>query len=183
VAVFLVVFVVVLGAQFYSMYQRPRAAARDGSGPRNGSCHRHGQGVAPVPPDLFPVAVERALAGVGAKVLEPRAVGRVVATTRLATFTSTSIITVWWAPAPGGTGFSVESRPRQFFLLYDWGRNQRNVDRLVALLQSAVPLGPAPQWAPDPSGRHEQRYWDGAHWTDRVLDQGTTSVDPPTPNL
>jgi hypothetical protein len=33
-------------------------------------------------------------------------------------------------------------------------------------------------WEPDPSGRHEYRYWDGTSWTDDVADQGVTSVDP-----
>jgi hypothetical protein len=35
-----------------------------------------------------------------------------------------------------------------------------------------------PQWYADPSGRHELRYWDGAGWSDRVSDHGTTSTDP-----
>ncbi|MGH9234177.1 MAG: DUF2510 domain-containing protein [Acidimicrobiales bacterium] len=37
---------------------------------------------------------------------------------------------------------------------------------------------PAPGWNPDPSGRHEYRYWDGGSWTDDVSDNGVTSVDP-----
>jgi len=36
----------------------------------------------------------------------------------------------------------------------------------------------APGWQPDPSGRHEYRYWDGTEWTDDVSDAGATSVDP-----
>jgi Protein of unknown function (DUF2510) len=36
----------------------------------------------------------------------------------------------------------------------------------------------APGWQPDPSGRHEYRYWDGSTWTDDVSDAGLTSVDP-----
>lgn len=32
-------------------------------------------------------------------------------------------------------------------------------------------------WLPDPNGRHEQRYWDGAQWTDHVADHGATSTD------
>mgnify|MGYP003134602600 CR=1 FL=1 len=39
-------------------------------------------------------------------------------------------------------------------------------------------------WHPDPTGRHELRYWDGAAWTDHVSDQGITgtdAVDGPTP--
>lgn len=37
---------------------------------------------------------------------------------------------------------------------------------------------PAPGWNPDPTGRHEYRYWDGSTWTDDVSDGGVTSVDP-----
>lgn len=36
---------------------------------------------------------------------------------------------------------------------------------------------PAPGWLPDPTGRHEYRYWDGSRWTDDVSDQGTISSD------
>lgn len=36
---------------------------------------------------------------------------------------------------------------------------------------------PAAAWYPDPRGRHELRYWDGAEWTDHVADGGQTSVD------
>ncbi|MFP4634905.1 MAG: DUF2510 domain-containing protein [Nitriliruptoraceae bacterium] len=33
-------------------------------------------------------------------------------------------------------------------------------------------------WHPDPTGRHEYRYWDGQQWTDHVADQGQASIDP-----
>lgn len=36
----------------------------------------------------------------------------------------------------------------------------------------------AAAWMPDPSGRHQVRYWDGAVWTDFVSDAGQASVDP-----
>jgi uncharacterized protein YxjI len=41
---------------------------------------------------------------------------------------------------------------------------------------------PAPNWYPDPSGRHEKRYWDGSAWTDRVMnaDKETTDSAPGT---
>ena len=38
-----------------------------------------------------------------------------------------------------------------------------------------------PSWHPDPTGRHELRYWDGSTWTDHVADQGNQSVDPLIP--
>jgi len=39
---------------------------------------------------------------------------------------------------------------------------------------SGVPAG----WNPDPTGRHELRYWDGAQWTQSVSDSGAQSNDP-----
>lgn len=32
-------------------------------------------------------------------------------------------------------------------------------------------------WHPDPTGRHQFRYWDGAAWTEHVADDGVTSSD------
>lgn len=37
---------------------------------------------------------------------------------------------------------------------------------------------PAPGWHPDPSGRHEHRYWDGGRWTEHVADAGAQATDP-----
>ncbi|MFM8828482.1 MAG: DUF4190 domain-containing protein [Actinomycetota bacterium] len=34
------------------------------------------------------------------------------------------------------------------------------------------------EWLPDPSGRHELRWWDGTQWTEHVSDAGETSTDP-----
>ncbi len=31
-----------------------------------------------------------------------------------------------------------------------------------------------PRWVPDPTGRHQYRYWDGEQWTDHVADNGVT---------
>ena len=33
-------------------------------------------------------------------------------------------------------------------------------------------------WQPDPTNRHELRWWDGTAWTDHVSDQGVVGVDP-----
>lgn len=41
---------------------------------------------------------------------------------------------------------------------------------------SAVPASP-PAWHPDPTGRHQQRYWDGSRWTGWVADGGVTGRD------
>jgi hypothetical protein len=66
-------------------------------------------------------------------------------------------------------------------------------DRLVSELEADLreltgPEGlpaPAPQalalpagWHPDPSGRHQVRYWDGTVWTSHVADNGTQTTGP-----
>lgn len=46
------------------------------------------------------------------------------------------------------------------------------------------PIGPAglasvpPAWAPDPTARHQWRWWGGVAWTDHVADDGTVGRDP-----
>jgi hypothetical protein len=40
----------------------------------------------------------------------------------------------------------------------------------------APAVAPA-QWYPDPSGRHQYRYWDGRVWTTKVADNGVESSD------
>jgi uncharacterized protein DUF2510 len=37
---------------------------------------------------------------------------------------------------------------------------------------------PTPGWHPDPTDRHDYRYWDGWGWTDDVADGGVTAYDP-----
>lgn len=36
----------------------------------------------------------------------------------------------------------------------------------------------SPGWQPDPTGRHDHRYWDGTQWTDNVADAGVAATDP-----
>jgi hypothetical protein len=48
--------------------------------------------------------------------------------------------------------------------------------------QPVPPLEAVPaQWAPDPSGRHELRWWDGRGWSEHVADGGARGVDPLSP--
>jgi len=55
--------------------------------------------------------------------------------------------------------------------------------QLLGLTASVPPPPSAPAqmtegWQPDPSGRHEHRYCDGAAWTAHVADAGVQSTDP-----
>ncbi|HUU61348.1 MAG TPA: DUF2510 domain-containing protein [Acidimicrobiia bacterium] len=43
---------------------------------------------------------------------------------------------------------------------------------------AAATAGPPAGWHPDPTGRHQQRYWDGVRWTAWVADDGVTGPDP-----
>jgi hypothetical protein len=51
-----------------------------------------------------------------------------------------------------------------------------------APLPAAVEAPAAPavpeQWAPDPSGRHQHRWWNGTEWTEHVADNGVSGIDP-----
>ena len=44
---------------------------------------------------------------------------------------------------------------------------------------STAPGSFAPGWYPDPFGRHEHRWYDGAQWSDQVASNGRQSTDPP----
>jgi Protein of unknown function (DUF2510) len=41
-----------------------------------------------------------------------------------------------------------------------------------------TPLTPAAGWYPDPSGRHQHRWWSGSEWSDQVVDDGFGRADP-----
>jgi hypothetical protein len=74
---------------------------------------------------------------------------------------------------PGAQGVEVGIYSALKFGLVDWGRNRQNIERLFGRLAS----GPAGAWHPDPSGRHELRWWDGHRWTDTVSDRGRPGTD------
>jgi hypothetical protein len=42
----------------------------------------------------------------------------------------------------------------------------------------AAPSAPPAGWHPDPSRRHEQRYWNGSAWTEHVSSRGVSGIDP-----
>ena len=44
--------------------------------------------------------------------------------------------------------------------------------------QPAVTAAAPAGWHPDPTGRHQHRYWDGRAWTANVATNGTTATDP-----
>jgi hypothetical protein len=74
----------------------------------------------------------------------------------------------WEAPPPPGTVFPGLGQPGP-------------AGGAVAPAQAPPPPTPprTPRsWLPDPSGRHELRYWDGTRFTEHVADGGKISTDP-----
>jgi len=49
----------------------------------------------------------------------------------------------------------------------------------AAAAQPPAPDAPPAAWYPDPTDRHQQRFWDGARWTHNVADDGSVSTEPP----
>lgn len=48
-----------------------------------------------------------------------------------------------------------------------------------ALAEPSSPAGIPANWLPDPTGRCELRYWDGANWTEHVTSGGQQTTSPP----
>lgn len=92
----------------------------------------------------------------------------------------------------GIVGFAVaNARPRKQLALANYELNYLRPEN--ARLQQWLATGTAPggtpatgygvgssippQWHPDPTGRHELRYWNGTDWTDDVSNAGVASKD------
>jgi uncharacterized membrane protein YhaH (DUF805 family) len=56
------------------------------------------------------------------------------------------------------------------------GPNRFGADPKAGVLgaPAVTPAG----WYPDPTGRHQHRYWDSTKWTSSVSDNGVTAEDP-----
>ena len=86
-------------------------------------------------------------------------------------------------PMEGAFGFAVKMalKPRVLELERRLGGTP-----VVQAGQPVAQAGPPPAaaptvpvaWYPDPTHRHEMRYWDGMAWTANVADQGRGSTDP-----
>jgi len=104
---------------------------------------------------------------------------------------ATGVITATWSRSSWGKDFTirvwqedpglvrVKVRADSRFGIVDWGQSQSALRHLFFAIDHAV-AGPhaPPDWHRDPTGRHEQRYWDGEAWTDQVSDAGQVTTDP-----
>jgi hypothetical protein len=57
-----------------------------------------------------------------------------------------------------------------------WVAPHARVGPIAAMSPSAAVAPPA--WHPDPTGRHQLRYWDGRTWSEHVSDGGIAGTDP-----
>ncbi|MDZ4654996.1 MAG: DUF805 domain-containing protein [Coriobacteriia bacterium] len=75
----------------------------------------------------------------------------------------------WWLLVPIANLVFLVSEGTQ-------GPNQYGSDPKAPAMGYAPP-GPPAGWLPDPTGRHQFRYWDSTQWTSSVSDNGVASVD------
>ena len=89
----------------------------------------------------------------------------------------------WWvgrrdrrpaAPAEAGAGPFVPTPPAG----PGPGEEAPTVGTAAPAAAAPAPVTPPAAWHPDPTGRHQHRYWDGTRWTDWVADGGVTGRDP-----
>jgi len=65
-----------------------------------------------------------------------------------------------------------------FYLVSNVRRLSSEATTLAAPVAGPGTSSRPPMWLPDPAGRHELRYWDGAAWTGHVSDGGQAGTDP-----
>jgi Protein of unknown function (DUF2510) len=70
-------------------------------------------------------------------------------------------------PTVGGTNNEMRNRRMAGHVL-----DEINMRSAAPPNRPPVPAGSVspPAWFPDPTGRHTQRWWDGARWTEEVMD-------------
>ena len=123
-------------------------------------------------------AVRRGLrdAGVAERSID-ESTGTIIATSSGAAWGKNLTIRVWQED-PGLVRVMVRSDQRHGII--DGGGNQASLRHLFFAIDHAVAAPqPAAGWYPDPTARHEQRYWDGTTWTDQVTTAGQATTDPP----
>jgi hypothetical protein len=74
--------------------------------------------------------------------------------------------------------------PEEVALLYGWARLSTTWEKQAATVPKPVPEQRAPtpvvgQWAPDPYGRAELRFFDGTSWTAHVASGGQQTTEAP----
>ena len=57
-----------------------------------------------------------------------------------------------------------------------WVAPHARIGSIAAVSPSEMAAPPG--WHPDPTGRHQLRYWDGRTWSEHVSNHGVAGVDP-----
>jgi Protein of unknown function (DUF2510) len=74
------------------------------------------------------------------------------------------------AELPGSSEFRISTAPAS-------SASEKPQDSGLTPPTQPPPMVPS-SWQSDPTGRHELRWWDGAQWTEHVVDASRPSVDP-----
>lgn len=83
-----------------------------------------------------------------------------------------------YAEAKAHTDRAIASLDRVRADLTDVIARSREARSATAAAPKAAPENlPPAQWAPDPTGRNQQRWWDGSRWTHNVANAGTIGTD------
>lgn len=86
------------------------------------------------------------------------------------------------AVAPGPAGEAVGATPLDQEPRWDSDIERRNTTSespgVGQAVQEETTSSRTPKWYPDPTGRFQFRYWDGAAWTEHASSDGTRSTDP-----
>lgn len=80
--------------------------------------------------------------------------------------------------APGQAVQATWSAPWLVFLPGKWSVAVAGGAATVAPVAAAAAVTSDAAWHPDPSGRHQLRYWDGTTWTAHVSDHGVAGTEP-----
>lgn len=84
--------------------------------------------------------------------------------------------------APGQAVRATWSAPWLVFLAGTWRTSAAGAapgaQPFLGAATATTAASAAAAWHPDPTGRHQLRYWDGAAWTTHVSDNGVTATDP-----
>jgi hypothetical protein len=95
-------------------------------------------------------AVEAALSSIARINQANASAGYLAGTTGISVFSMGERIQVWISPEPQGTAVTVRSRCRLWSQVFDWGRNRRNIRRLLDAANATPSSGSASLIPPRP---------------------------------
>ena len=88
------------------------------------------------------------------------------------------LIIFFWRPRPDPAPVPYWQAPQGYGTPQAYGTAQTPFYATPTRQAPGVLQTVGAQWAPDPAGRHQHRWWSGTAWTESVSDNGVSSTDP-----